>query len=33
LRRRESLTAEFKTRYPDRPITTVANFVKSIYDE
>jgi glyoxylase-like metal-dependent hydrolase (beta-lactamase superfamily II) len=29
----ELLTAEFKTRYPDWPITTVANFVKSIYAE
>ena len=28
-----SLTAEFKTKYPDWPITTVANFVKSIYAE
>jgi glyoxylase-like metal-dependent hydrolase (beta-lactamase superfamily II) len=27
------LTAEFKTRYPDWPITTVTNFVKSIYAE
>ena len=27
------LTAEFKTKYPDWPITTVANFVKSIYAE
>lgn len=29
----ELLTAEFKTRYPDWPITTVTNFVKSIYAE
>ena len=28
-----TLTAEFKTKYPDWPITTVANFVKSIYAE
>ncbi len=27
------LTAKFKTKYPDWPITTVANFVKSIYAE
>jgi len=27
------LTAEFKSRYPDWPITTVANFVKNIYAE
>ena len=27
------LTAEFKTKYADWPITTVANFVKSIYAE
>ena len=27
------LTAEFKTKYSDWPITTVANFVKSIYAE
>jgi glyoxylase-like metal-dependent hydrolase (beta-lactamase superfamily II) len=27
------LTAEFKTKYPDWPITTVTNFVKSIYAE
>jgi glyoxylase-like metal-dependent hydrolase (beta-lactamase superfamily II) len=29
----ELLTAEFKTKYPDWPITTVTNFVKSIYAE
>ena len=29
----ELLTAECKTKYPDWPITTVANFVKSIYAE
>jgi glyoxylase-like metal-dependent hydrolase (beta-lactamase superfamily II) len=29
----ELLTAEFKTKYADWPITTVANFVKSIYAE
>jgi glyoxylase-like metal-dependent hydrolase (beta-lactamase superfamily II) len=28
-----SLTAEFKTKYPDWPITDVTNFVKSIYAE
>ena len=28
-----SLTTEFKTKYADWPITTVANFVKSIYAE
>ena len=28
-----SLTAEFKTKYPDWPIASVANFVKSIYAE
>ena len=27
------LTAEFKTKYPDWPITSVTNFVKSIYAE
>ena len=27
------LTAEFKTKYADWPITTVSNFVKSIYGE
>ena len=27
------LTAEFKTKYSDWPITTVANFVKSVYGE
>ena len=27
----QSLTAEFKTKYPDWPINNVANFVKSIY--
>jgi glyoxylase-like metal-dependent hydrolase (beta-lactamase superfamily II) len=27
------LTSEFKTKYPDWPITTVTNFVKSIYTE
>jgi glyoxylase-like metal-dependent hydrolase (beta-lactamase superfamily II) len=29
----QMLTAEFKTKYPDWPITTVTNFVKSIYAE
>jgi glyoxylase-like metal-dependent hydrolase (beta-lactamase superfamily II) len=29
----EMLTAEFKAKYPDWPITTVARFVKSIYNE
>jgi glyoxylase-like metal-dependent hydrolase (beta-lactamase superfamily II) len=29
----ELLTAEFKAKYPDWPITTVTNFVKSIYAE
>ena len=28
-----SLTAEFKSKYPDWPITDVTNFVKSIYAE
>ena len=28
-----SLTTEFKTKYPDWPIVSVANFVKSIYAE
>jgi hypothetical protein len=27
------LTAEFKTKYPDWPNTTVTNFVKTIYAE
>ena len=27
------LTTEFKNKYPDWPITTVTNFVKSIYAE
>jgi hypothetical protein len=27
------LTAEFKTKYPDSPNSTLANFVKSIYAE